>query len=733
VKFPFYKQLDQKDCGPTCLRMISKFYGRSISLQTLREKTNIGRQGVSLLSISHAAESIGLRTIGTQLTIEKLAEDAPLPCILHWNQNHFVVLYEIKQSRKGKYSVSIADPVRGLITLDRKEFEAGWISIKSDEGNEGIALLMTPQPEFFDQEEEQAAGIGFKRLLSYLSNYKKLIVQLFLGLFIGSLLQLVFPFLTQSIVDIGINTQNLNFIYVILFAQLMLFAGRTSIEFIRSWILLHISARINISILSDFFIKLMRLPLGYFDVKLFGDWMQRIQDHHRIETFLTQTTLNTLFSLFSLVVFGIVLAFYNIVIFVVFAIASILYFGWVLLFLEKRRVLDVKRFRASAKNQSAISQLINGMQEIKLANSETQKRWEWERIQARLFKLNIKGLALIQYQTIGTFFLNEGKNIFITFYAAKLVIDGDLTLGAMLALQYIIGQMNGPIDQLSQLIQTTQDAKISLERLNEIHELKDEESSDHPNVNILPVNKSIALNNISFHYPGESNIPVLKNVSLFIPEGKTTAIVGMSGSGKTTLLKLLLKFYEPGSGEILVGESQLYTIRHQLWRSHCGVVMQDGFIFSTSIAQNIAVGEDFPDLNRLIHAADVANIFGFIESLPMGFNTQIGMEGKGLSQGQKQRILIARAVYKNPSFILFDEATNALDATNESIIMRNLERFFKGKTVIVVAHRLSTVKNADQIIVLDKGEIVEYGTHDELARQKGNYFHLVRNQLELGN
>ena len=715
------------DCGPTCLRMIAKHYGKNFNLQKLRDITGINREGVSLLGISEAAEKIGFRTTGVKLTLKQLAE-IDLPVILHWNQNHFVVLYKVK---KNHYNV--ADPAKGLIDYNESEFVKNWLSIHNNGHSEGIVLTLSPTPDFYSQEDDKTDGLDFNYLLKYLYRYKQLIVQLFAGLAVGSLLQLILPFLTQSIVDIGINTRNLNFIYIILIAQTMLFVGRMSVDFIRSWILLHISTRINISILTDFLIKLMKLPISFFDTKMTGDIMQRMNDQKRIESFLTGSTLSVVFSMFNLVIFAVVLAYYNINIFIIFAVSTVLYSLWVIAFLKKRRTLDFKRFDISSKNQSAMVQLINGMQEIKLNNCEQQKRWEWERIQAGLFRFNVKSLALGQYQQAGTFFINEGKNILITFLVAKSVIDGQLTLGAMMAVQYIIGQLNSPIEQMLGFVQQMQDAKISLERLNEIREMDDEEPLDKNFVKELPTDKSISLQNISFTYPGAGNEPVLSQINLHIPQGKTTAIVGMSGSGKTTILKLLLRFYEPQKGEIKVGNGYLGQISFRYWRGLCGVVMQDGFIFSDSIAKNIAVGDEYPDMVKLKEAIHTANISDFIESLPLGLNTKIGAEGNGISQGQRQRILIARAVYKNPEYIFFDEATNALDSNNEKVIMENLEKFFKGKTVVVVAHRLSTVKHADNIVVLDKGGIIEQGTHAELTRSKGEYFQLVKNQLELGN
>jgi len=716
------------DCGPTCLRMIAKHYGKNFSLQRLREISGINREGVSLLGISEAAEKIGFRTMGSRLTIDQLAE-LDLPAILHWNQNHFVVLYKIK---KGKYH--IADPGKGLMEFTLAELKLRWLSANGADGLMfGIALILSPTPVFNNQEADKAEGLNWSYLLRYLYRYKQLVIQLFVGLGVGSLLQLIIPFLTQSIVDVGINTRNLNFIYIILIAQTMLFLGRMSVDFIRSWILLHISTRINISILTDFLIKLMKLPMSFFDTKMTGDIMQRMNDQKRIESFLTGPTLNIIFSLFNLVVFTVVLAYYNVNIFFIFLLSSVLYSLWVVAFLKKRRELDFKRFDISSKNQSSVVQLISGMQEIKLNNCEQQKRWEWEHLQAGLFKYSIKSLSLGQVQQAGAFFINEGKNILITFLVAKAVIDGQLTLGGMMAIQYIVGQVNSPIEQLLGFIQQLQDAKISLERLNEIHQMDDEEPVDQTFLNELPNLKTINLHQVSFTYPGAGNEPVLKGVDLNIPEGKTTAIVGMSGSGKTTILKLLLRFYTPQKGEIKVGPTYIDQIGYRYWRGQCGIVMQDGFIFSDTIAKNIAVADEYPNMAKLQHAIKVANVGDLIDGLPLGLNTKIGAEGNGISQGQKQRILIARAVYKDPEYIFFDEATNALDANNESVIMNNLESFFKGKTVVVVAHRLSTVKNADNIVVLDKGIIIEQGSHIELTKLRGEYYKLVKNQLELGN
>lgn len=730
-RFPLYIQLDAMDCGPTCLRMVAKYYGKSYNLETLRGKSYITREGVSMLGISDAAESIGFKTMGVRITFEQLKE-APLPCIVHWGQNHFVVVYDIKVKKKETY-VYVSDPAGEQIKYKEKEFLGAWLSTKKDGKDCGVALLLEPTPDFYAQQDEKLDKTRFIFILQYLRPYKKLLLQLVLGMLLGSMLQMIFPFLTQSIVDFGINNHNLSFVTLVLIAQLVLFLSQTMVNFIRSWILLHISTRINISIISDFLIKLMKLPLGFFDTKMIGDIMQRIGDHGRIQSFLTSSTLSTLFSFFNLLVFSVIMAMYSLTILGIFLLASVCYVAWVLVFLRKRRELDFKRFAQASANQSSLFQLITGMQEIKLNNCERQKRWEWESIQARLFKVSVQGLTLSQIQETGAIFINEGKNILISFIAAKSVIDGNMTLGMMLSVQYIIGQLNAPIGQLIGFIQSAQDAKISLERLGEIHNREDEEKPDDQAIDTLPTDRSISINNLVFRYDGPHSESVLDDLNLVIPGGKVTAIVGASGSGKTTLVKLLLGFYPPVKGDIHVGKINLSGVSPRAWRSQCGAVMQDGFIFSDSIARNIAVGDETVDKERLLFAAQKANIQDIIDRLPLGYNTKIGQEGHGLSQGQKQRILIARAIYKDPAYLFFDEATNALDANNERSIIENMNEFFVGRTVVIVAHRLSTVKNADQIVVLDKGHIVELGTHAELTALKGNYYNLVKNQLELGN
>lgn len=734
MSFRHFAQLDVMDCGPACLQMVAKFYKKNYSIQSLRQNCFISHEGVSLLGISEAAEKIGFRTMGVKIALDQLCNEVDLPCILHWNQNHFVVCYKIKQKRNGKHLFYIADPASQLVKYEEETFKKCWISSTTGNTECGIALLLTPGAEFNSIEDEQVQSTKRNMLFfsRYLLPYKGQFAQLFLGMALGSLLQMVFPFLTQAMVDIGIGNRSLSFITLILAAQLALFLSQLAIGFIRSWIMLHINARIDIALISDFLMKLMKLPLRFFDTKMTGDIMQRIGDHARIKSFLMSNSINIIFSFVNFFIFAGILGYYSWRILLIFIIGHSLYVMWILFFMKYRRELDIKRFNQSAGEQSKLIQLIQGMQEIKLNNCEKQKRWEWERIQVKLFKISVKGLSIGQIQQAGSSFFTQTTNILISFIAAKNVVEGNMTLGMMMSLTYIVGQVAAPISEFMGFAQAFQDAKISLERLNEIHEVKDEERDIAQQLTALPVHKDITVEDVTFSYSGANRDFALEHLSLSIPENKVTAIVGASGSGKTTLVKLLQGFYEPQGGTIKIGEVPLCSINPHLWRSKTGSVMQEGFIFSDTIANNIAISTEKLDKERLLHAVRVANISDFINTLPLGYNSKIGMEGNGISQGQRQRILIARAVYKNPEFIFFDEATNSLDANNERIIMENLQTFYKGKTVLIVAHRLSTVKNADNIIVLDKGHVVEQGTHEELTMRKGAYYTLVKNQLELG-
>lgn len=730
MKFPSLTQLDAMDCGPTCLRMVAKFYGRSYSLQSLRERCHITREGVSLLGISDAAESIGFRTTGVKITWEQLRDEMPMPCIVHWNQRHFVVVYGVIKRRKGTV-VRVADPASGLLEYRFEDFLKSWL--QSEDKSEGIALILEPTPQFYQEEGEEKKKYGFGYVFQYLRPYRSYIIQILLAMLTASIISLILPFITQSIVDTGIGTGNISFVVMLLIAQLFLALGYMANNLIRRWLMLHTTSRVSISLISDFLCKLMKLPISFFDSKMVGDIMQRIGDYNRIQAFLTGSLLSMVIAAVSFLIYSAIMAAYNTVILLVFFIGSALYIAWVLLFMKRRKKLDYMRFQQASANQSTIVQLIGGMQDIKLNNCEKQKRWDWERIQAKLFKVSVKSLSLGQAQEVGSTFIDQTKNILISFIAAKSVIDGNMTLGMMMALQYIMGQINAPISQFISFVQAAQDASISLERLGEIHEMKDEEPEDEDRLKDIPQDADIQFEDVVFQYEGPHSAKVLDGITVKIPAGKVTAIVGASGSGKTTMLKMLLGFYQPVSGKLTLNGTPLSLYSQKTWRERCGSVMQEGYIFADTISSNIAISSDNPDLEWVRCSAQIANISEWIEALPLGYNTRIGADGHGLSTGQKQRILIARAVYKDADYLFLDEATNALDANNERAIMEGLERFFEDKTVVIVAHRFSTVKNADNIVVLDNGRVTEQGTHQELTALRGKYYELVKNQLELGN
>lgn len=737
-KFPLYHQLDSVDCGPSCLRMIAKYYGRNFELHRLRELCYANKNGVPLLGINDAGEHIGFRCTAVKSTFERFASKAIFPCIIHWRGDHFVVVYKVKvkKDKSGEWTghIYIADPAFDRVKYTVKEFLDGWISDKENNQEKGTFLILVPTLAFFhpDAHTEKNSKVKLLFFFSYIKPYKHLFFQVFLGMFLGMCFSLIFPFLSQSVVDLGIMNNNLHFIYLVLIAQLILSFSELAINFIQSWILLHVVSRINIALVSDFLAKMLKLPINFFESKNTGDIMQRVNDHSRIQDFFTTSTIGTFFSFLNFFVFSLILGYYNLYMLLIFIIGHVLYVVWTLLFLKIRRELDYKHFERASRNQSSLIEIITGAEEVKLSGCEQKMRNKWEGIQAELFHLGIKGLSINQIQSVGAFFLSNVTNIILSIFSAYLVIHGSITLGMMMSLSYIIGQLKAPVASFIGFVHSYQDAKISLERLGEVHFQEDEEQTNELRIQELDqANKDIYLRNVTFGYLGEKMPPVLKNISITIPYNKITAIVGESGSGKTTLIKLLLGYYAPHEGDILVGKTNLKNISTKYWRSICSAVMQDGFIFSMTVAENIAISDNAPDRDRLYKSATLANIHDFIEQMPSAYNTKIGQEGSGISQGQRQRMLIARAIYKDPDFLFFDEATNALDANNERKVIENLYSFLRGRTSVIVAHRLSTVKYADQIIVLSAGEVAETGTHQELLDRKGVYYNLVKNQLEL--
>jgi ATP-binding cassette subfamily B protein len=736
MAYPFHKQFDSFDCGPTCLQMVSDFFGKKFDIDFLRKECFITREGVSLLGISQAGEKIGFRTLMAKVTSDALKQECPLPAILHWNQEHFVVLYNIKQAsalftNKKQTLYTIGDPAHGIITIKEEDFLKNW---QTSENNRGITLLLEPTSAFFESKSNNvSAGKEIKLMLAYLRPFRKQLMLLLLCMSVSVAITISLPYLTKGLIDKGVLGKSHNLIVLFVLSQLILYVSSSILDVVRGWLLLHMNAKISINIISDFLKKLMKLPISFFDSKSVGDVSQRINDHHKIETFLSSDLSVTLFSLLQILVLSFILLSYKFDIWITFAVLSLIGTVWVFLFQKKRKQLDYIRFAQSKNVQEKLFELVVGMQEIKLFGSEDEKRWEWEYLQLRQYKINIKSLKLEQYQQSGFIFFSQLKNLVISYLAATSVMDGEISLGIMLSISFIIGQTNGPLQQLVQFFKSGQDAKLSFSRLQEVHYKNDEEDTENAKPkNTIPEHGLIQIENLNFQYQGPRSPHVLKNVNIDIPKGKITAIVGASGSGKTTFLKLLLGFYTPTSGTIAIGGEDLSDISPRAWRRNCGTVMQDGYIFNDTIYKNIVVDGNNIDSERFNLARNISNLDEFVNELPMDYNTKIGASGIGLSGGQKQRVLLARAIYKDPDYLFFDEATSNLDANNETQIMDRLDNFFIGKTVVVIAHRLSTVRNADQIIVLEKGEIVEVGNHTSLTLQKGRYYELIKNQLELG-
>lgn len=731
--FKFFPQFDQMGCGPACVAMVASVHNKDVNYRYIRENTFISKEGVSLLNISEVAKKIGFNTHSTLISISQLIENKSIfPVILHWNQNHFVVLIKV---RKGIFNNNnnyfIADPAHGVIKLNEAEFKKSWLS----QVDLGVALFLSPNEQGDNYSEPVDGKLDLKYVLSFLNPYKRQIAKMSLLLFLGSCLTLIFPFLTQTLIDKGVTVKDLHVITIVLLAQLSLYLGSLIIEVIRNSILLYVGTKISITIISDFLQKLLKLPIKFFDSKMMGDFQQRIQDNERIESFLTSQSLTTFFSIITFSVFFGVLWYYNFRILIIFLILTIISVFWSLFWLKKIKILDYFKFQYRSENQQSIYEIINGITELKINQFENLKLQEWEEIQQKLFLVNVKLLKFDQVQLSGFDFINQTKNILVTFMSALFVVQGQMTLGELLSVSYIVGQMNSPVNQLVNFFRSLQNAKLSLERLNEVQDHPQEENDFQKKMLLTNNTKSdgdINFKNVSFQYDGPNSPLVLEDINLTIPTGKVTAIVGSSGSGKTTLIKLLLRFYDPCEGQILYNGVSTLLLSPSDLRKNCGVVMQDGYIFSDSIKRNIATGDQEIDEKKYREAIKIANIEEFIDSLPLGCNTKIGSSGNGISGGQKQRILIARAVYKNPHYIFLDEATSALDAENEKIIHNNLHFFFQSRTAVIIAHRLSTVKNADQIIVLKDGQIVEIGQHDQLVKMKGSYFNLIRNQLELG-
>lgn len=722
-RFPTEYQMDAMDCGPASLKMVAKYFGRYYSLQYLRDKCGITKEGVSLLGISTAAESIGLHTVAIKCTIADLMIKVPFPVIVHWNENHFVVVYHAD-----KKHVWVSDPIKGHVKYTMQEFRASWYLKDQDKG---VLLALEPTSDFkLSKQDKDQVKDSFLSMLRYFIPYKRQFLLIFFVMMVVTLLQAILPFISKAVIDIGISTSDVTFINMVLVGNITILLCIMVFNVVRDWILMHITARVNIALISDYLVKLMKLPVTFFENKLLGDILQRAQDHERIRAFIMNNSLSLIFSVFTFFIFSIILLIYNEAIFFIFIVGSILYVLWVLLFLKIRKKLDWQYFELISRNQSYWVETVSAIQDIKIYNYERSRRWKWEEIQARLYHVNKRVLTVTNIQNLGAQFIESIKNMAITFFCATAVIKGDITFGVLISTQFILGMLNGPLLQFIGFIVSAQYAKISFLRMNEIRQLEDEdELLSVGTTTILPENKSLILNNVMFQYA--QHLPmVLKNINLIIPENKVTAIVGSSGCGKSTLLKLLVRLYKPSYGTVNMGGMNVTALNLRTWRELCGVVMQDGKIFNDTIKNNIVLDDEHVDEAKLIKCSQTAQIKNEIDQLPKGFDTMIGEQGRGLSGGQRQRLLIARALYRNPRYLFLDEATNSLDTLNEKKIVQALGSAFENRTVIIIAHRLSTIRNAHQIVVMDKGQIVEIGNHKALMEHKGRYYDLVISQNE---
>lgn len=721
-RFPISYQLDTMDCGPSCLEMLARYHGRKVSKQLVRSLCQQDRQGTSLAGLARASEALGFRTLSVKVSFDDLKQKAPLPCIAFWPHGHFVVIRRIRGN-----SVDLADPGAGLTTYTRAEFETCWLD--PDQQNWGVILLLEPTRQLLRVESKPSSTTFFDLSWPLWRDVRRHLWPLGIGVTVVLFVQLILPFLSAAVVDAGVLNRNLNLVFVILLAQLVLVFSRISVTLLQECLLAYVGVRIDMRLVSQFLMKLTRLPLSFFDGKLIGDLFQRINDHKSLQQLLTGTLWQVLLATLTLIVFGAALAVFQPLLFAVYLVGSLMYVGYIVLFIKRQRQLNFKTFHLSAQKQGIVIEFLAGMQEIKLNNAEQQRRWQWEAAQHAIGKVQVKSQMLSHFQGSGGLAINEIKNLVLTLLVAQAVINAEMSIGTMVAVQYVIGQLSWPLNQIATLIGQSHEAALSYQRAKEIHQISDEEDAS---AGVRPDERSdIEFRNVSFAYGGTSRKTLFQNLSFKIPAGKTTAIVGRSGSGKTTLLRLILKFYAPDDGQILLGSGNLNDVSHRQWRDLCGIVMQDGYIFSDTVARNIAVADEMVDMKRVAEVARLAEIDQFVESLPLNYETRIGRDGVGISRGQSQRILIARALYKDPKYMFFDEATSALDAETESVIVDRLRNVMRGKTAVVIAHRMSTVRHADQIILVDGGKVVEVGTHEELVDHRGSYYSLVRNQLDL--